>query len=392
MSENTSTGAFEETPKKRCRRVRFVCISDTHNQTLKLPKGDVLIHAGDLTNQGSLSELSKAVQWLEKADFEAKIVIAGNHDVTLDERFYAEYGSYLHNQSPQSPEECLKVLEASQTITYLNHSLATIELNKHSALRTSFTVFGSPYSPRNGMWAFGYDKIAPDTEGLDKDNRKCPSASETPTAVQLWSDIPLDTDIVITHTPPYTHCDEATSKRRAMGCEDLRRALWRVRPKLAVCGHVHEARGADRVRWDILGVSAAAFGELSVEHWDDPGAGIMNNKISLLDLTCRGGKRPLDNDGSPLRQGRPADRRGQGGVCQHCDGTATALPGLGTRGVGGKPEVSARCDRRALCCRMGRRETCVVNCAIAATNWPHTGGKRFNKPMVVDLDLPVIKD
>jgi 3',5'-cyclic AMP phosphodiesterase CpdA len=52
-------------------------VSDTHNQTPSLPKGDVLIHAGDLTNQGSMSELKKMVTWLEKADFEAKIVIAG---------------------------------------------------------------------------------------------------------------------------------------------------------------------------------------------------------------------------------------------------------------------------------------------------------------------------
>lgn len=119
----------------RYRRTRFVCVADTHNRPVKLPKGDVLIHAGDLTNQGSYSEvchtskpsssgelpdrprhlpsfffsslrsvdpvlrgkrdkaavenstlvfqlisviqLSKAVQWLEKSDFEAKIVIAG---------------------------------------------------------------------------------------------------------------------------------------------------------------------------------------------------------------------------------------------------------------------------------------------------------------------------
>ncbi len=63
------------------RSTRFVCISDTHNATpngaLKLPKGDVLIHAGDLTNQGSFSELKKMVKWLEEADFEAKIVVAG---------------------------------------------------------------------------------------------------------------------------------------------------------------------------------------------------------------------------------------------------------------------------------------------------------------------------
>jgi 3',5'-cyclic AMP phosphodiesterase CpdA len=59
-------------------KVRIVCISDTHNQTPKLPAGDVLIHAGDLTNQGSYTELKKTVEWLEKSDFQAKIVVAGN--------------------------------------------------------------------------------------------------------------------------------------------------------------------------------------------------------------------------------------------------------------------------------------------------------------------------
>lgn len=63
------------------RKTRFVCVSDTHNGSpngaFKLPKGDVLIHAGDLTNQGSITELKRAVKWLEEADFEAKIVVAG---------------------------------------------------------------------------------------------------------------------------------------------------------------------------------------------------------------------------------------------------------------------------------------------------------------------------
>lgn len=41
----------------KLRRTRIVCISDTHNCTVKLPKGDILIHAGDITNQGSYSEV-----------------------------------------------------------------------------------------------------------------------------------------------------------------------------------------------------------------------------------------------------------------------------------------------------------------------------------------------
>lgn len=69
-----------------------------------------------------------------------------------------------------------------------------------------------------------------------------------------------------------------------------------------------------------------------------------------------------------------------------------ARPGSGTLGMGGDPARTKRCDVEALAGRMGRRETCVVNCAIMANNYPHVGGKRFNKPIVVDLDLPVWGD
>lgn len=68
----TTRGAARQT-----RKTRIVCISDTHNQTPKLPQGDVLIHAGDMTKQGSRHELERTVRWLESTDFEAKIVIAG---------------------------------------------------------------------------------------------------------------------------------------------------------------------------------------------------------------------------------------------------------------------------------------------------------------------------
>jgi predicted phosphodiesterase len=74
------------------RKTRFVCVSDTHNATangsFKLPKGDVLIHAGDLTNQGSFSELQKTVTWIEEADFEAKIVIGGKLNPVIDKKIF----------------------------------------------------------------------------------------------------------------------------------------------------------------------------------------------------------------------------------------------------------------------------------------------------------------
>ena len=64
------------------RKTRFVCVSDTHNSSpedgsFKLPKGDVLIHAGDLTKQGTFPELRATLDWIDKADFEVKLVVAG---------------------------------------------------------------------------------------------------------------------------------------------------------------------------------------------------------------------------------------------------------------------------------------------------------------------------
>ncbi|KAF2101403.1 Metallo-dependent phosphatase [Rhizodiscina lignyota] len=285
------------------KRTRIVCISDTHNQTPKLPKGDVLIHAGDLTNQGSFSELEKAVRWLEGTDFEKKIVIAGNHDTTLDANFYRENGAYFHKNHPQDTEACLKLVKDSPSITYLNHESATVRLTHPSGPHTAFKVFGSPYSPAHGLWAFGY------------------TADQ---ASSIWSDIPFDTDVVVTHTPPRGHCDTA-SPGSLGGCEALRRALWRVRPKLAVCGHKHPGRDVERVKWRLDSKNPSLkYMEDETKAWDDPGAGMGNKKESKVD---------------------------------------------------------------ALMGRMGRKETCIVNASYQATSYG--AHKRFNKPIVVDIDLPV---
>ncbi|KAH6603270.1 hypothetical protein Trco_008045 [Trichoderma cornu-damae] len=384
------------TPKLR--KTRIVCVSDTHNCTVKLPAGDVLIHAGDLTNKGSISELSRAVRWLEEADFEAKIVVAGNHDVTLDEDFYFHHGDTFHNKVKQDPAECIGLLASSPSITYLCHDSATIRLKSSAGPHTEFTVFGSPYSPRNGLWAFYYEAPKADGDG---------GADLT----SLWELIPLETDIVVTHTPPRTHCDKPDG-RRPVGCEALRQALWRVRPKLAVCGHIHDGRGAERVLWDLKN-RETPYAERVAIAWEDPGVGGGSsggsNKMSLVDLTGKANKMPaLANDGS--HPGRPSHHEGDGQVANTTSTSAEASPdpssrqdyagpgvyaqkrggdgGGGMVGYGGDPE-SEDCDYEALAGRAGRKETCVVNAAIMKGSYPHTEGKLLSKPIVVDLYLPV---
>lgn len=70
------------TPSATMVKTRFVCVSDTHGYgtreaAFRLPKGDVLIHAGDITNKGTVEEFRNSAQWIREADFEVKIVIAG---------------------------------------------------------------------------------------------------------------------------------------------------------------------------------------------------------------------------------------------------------------------------------------------------------------------------
>ena len=305
--------------------------------------------------------------------------MAGNHDITLDPDFYAEHGLHFHNQDPQDPQACINLVNEYKNIIFLNHESRTIYLTREDGPRTHFAVFGSPFSPRHGLWAFGY-----------------PSEE----ASKLWDKIPLDTDILITHTPPKYHCDES-GHRGSGGCSSLRETLWRVRPALAICGHIHEARGAERILWD-LGNSNVKYKEYTTGYWQDPGAN--TKKQSLLDLSAISSE-PLQNTGpweahaNVVQDSRaPKIRGARSSLLAPSDPHPESAPEMhpvedhdypAVRGQGGIPP-SGRCDLEALNGRLGRKETCVVNAAIMTSSWPYkaNSGRKYNKPIVVDIDLP----
>ncbi len=64
--------------------VRVVCLSDTHDQTVAVPAGDVLIHAGDLTNAGTAADIQRQLDWLASLPHTHKVVVCGNHDSWFD--------------------------------------------------------------------------------------------------------------------------------------------------------------------------------------------------------------------------------------------------------------------------------------------------------------------
>ena len=59
----------------------FYASGDTHMQheKLSMPDGDVLIHSGDFTNHGSLSEVREFAAWLTTLSYKYIIIVPGNH-------------------------------------------------------------------------------------------------------------------------------------------------------------------------------------------------------------------------------------------------------------------------------------------------------------------------
>ncbi|KIH92333.1 phosphoesterase [Sporothrix brasiliensis 5110] len=199
-------------PKRTADAVSVVCISDTHNHQPRLPDGDVLIHAGDLTQSGSFIELEETLAWLRRQTHAVKIVVAGSHGVLLDEA----------NRGQREEDERQHRALHWGDIVYLENDETTVTCPNGRRLR----VYGSPLSPRHGNWAFQY-----------------------PRAHDVWAQrtppIP-GTDVLITHSPPHAHLD------RQLGCVHLLRTIWRVRPRLHVFGHVHDGAGTEWVQFDAL--------------------------------------------------------------------------------------------------------------------------------------------
>ncbi len=85
---------------------RVVCISDTHSTgEFNLPNGDILIHAGDLSRKGGHNELEQVLSWFKSlTNFRLKIIIAGNHDITLDKTFYVNHWRRFHSKQQDSEQ------------------------------------------------------------------------------------------------------------------------------------------------------------------------------------------------------------------------------------------------------------------------------------------------
>lgn len=214
--------------------IRFLILSDTHDSAFpdpeSLPTVDVLIHCGDLTMIGGLSNFKKALEALSKCPAELKLVIPGNHDVSLDPAWWAN--NLDDDDDPAEPERARELFAsfASKGVRLLEEGTHKISLQDGRSL----TLYASPYTPEFNGYAFAY------TQEEDRFNAGACS-------------VPENADIVITHGPPLV---PTTNYRLDLGrnddhcgCSKLWTAIQRTQPRLHCFGHIHEGYGSQAVRW-----------------------------------------------------------------------------------------------------------------------------------------------
>ncbi|XP_077302197.1 metallophosphoesterase domain-containing protein 1 isoform X2 [Arctopsyche grandis] len=207
---------------------RVVCMSDTHALTphlrLSVPPGDIFIHAGDFTRCGHPDEVADFNQWLGKLPHKHKIVIAGNHELSFDKNFthpLKNVGSVL-DDIPTLGMARDKLSDAINSLNVKNLLTNCTYLEDASVEIYGIKIYGTPWQPEFWKWAFNIPRGS--------------------ACLEKWMKIPLDTDILVSHTPPIGHGDLCCSGVRA-GCVELLSVLQqRLNVKYHVFGHVHEGR------------------------------------------------------------------------------------------------------------------------------------------------------
>ena len=223
-------------------RTRICIISDTHNAQPALPAADLLIHCGDLTNVGHIAEYAPQIAMLKAAPAPLKMVIAGNHDITLDREYYARMGQSMHFGKLEDLDEAREMWTCEETrkvgVIYLEEGMRMIEL----ANGARFSVYSSPYTPEFCDWAFPYRRSE------DRFN----SQSQSGPRNEVENPVPdfPSVDLMITHGPPMGIMD-VTDHGEHVGCQHLMRAVGRARPLLHCFGHIHEGWGAGRMDWSV---------------------------------------------------------------------------------------------------------------------------------------------
>jgi len=197
------------------KNLKVVGISDTHNRhkEITIPECDILIHCGDYSFKGYEGEIKRFYKWLNEQPAKHKMSIQGNHELGWE----------------SNPKECIKLAKSlCPDVHLLNDSSVEVE---------GIKIWGTPVTPWFCDWA--YNRARNDAESLKYN---------IPLITEHYKYCPKDTDILVTHGPPYGILDElhyvnGDPKGQFVGCQDLLVLVEKVKPDLHFFGHIHCAHG-----------------------------------------------------------------------------------------------------------------------------------------------------
>jgi Icc-related predicted phosphoesterase len=206
--------------------LKAVIISDTHrlHDSINLPDGDLLIHCGDFSNSGSLNDVESFLKWFGKQPHKIKLATAGNHDRWIE----ANVGK-------------AQIMFHSFGIKLLINESITID---------GIKFYGSPYTPEFLNWAFMYNRNE---------------------AHKIWDRVPKDTDVLISHGPPYgilDHIIDYHDGPKHIGCSVLLETIKSISPKFALCGHIHEGYGQYKLQHSNGKETMCINATVCNEHYD----------------------------------------------------------------------------------------------------------------------------
>ena len=183
-----------QSPLDDCARadtlIKVILIADTQSlnrhHRIVLPRGDLLIHAGDFcTPEREMWVVEETAQWLAESPIANKFVIGGNHDALLNTHL----------------SEARRIFK--------NHGIDYINCGERCAC--GLRVFGVSY--------YRHAKFD-------------------------WGSLPTDLDILITHAPPWGILDwDDNTGHKNIGDTKLLKAVMAKRPRLHLFGHSHTPHG-----------------------------------------------------------------------------------------------------------------------------------------------------
>lgn len=202
--------------------MKIVAVADTHGNLLgsEIPECDLFILAGDFCPDGtdSFQEcwLDAAFKyWCKHIPAKKKILVAGNHDFVFESRKS-------------------KALSLIGDFIYLQDDYCYFE---------DIKIYGLPWQLYNGGWAFNL---------YEHD------------LAQKYAQIPNDTDIIVSHGPPFGYGDNVPKKvikdedeekwpePAHAGSPSLIAKIIEIKPKLVVFGHIHQGYGIYKLGNTIL--------------------------------------------------------------------------------------------------------------------------------------------